>query len=67
IPAKHCIAFADNNKQNCSLENLRCIPMRINAILNNEFKGMRNEESIDSLILMAEIMITARKSKKGKE
>ena len=34
IPSKHVLRFIDGNRQNCTLENLECLPKAVSLLLN---------------------------------
>ena len=64
VPDGCMISFKDGNHYNCSIENLMCITMTENAILNRQ--GLRSEsaEQTETAVILAKLKHKIRRVKK---
>lgn len=62
MPPNHCIRFLDNDRTNCDINNLICIPRGAHAVINK-----RNKADTSSIELNRAIMITESLAHKARE
>ena len=54
IPARHVIRFLDNDRSNCSLDNLVCVPMAVNGKVNHRDTRFADDVGINKAVLLTE-------------
>lgn len=59
IPKNHVIVFLDGNRQNCDLDNLRCVPRGVLQWMNKTGLSDTQGEARKSAILTAEVFTVA--------
>lgn len=64
VPDGHNIIFKDNNKQNCSLDNLALVSKGESAVMNRCGLRFENPEHTETGILIAKVKIAAGKRNK---
>lgn len=67
IPENHCIIFRDNNKLNCSIDNLLCISKSEQAVINCHGLNRYSGELKDTALLIANAKIAASAAKRKKK
>lgn len=56
IPARHVIRFLDNDRANCSLDNLVCVPVEVNGKVNSRDKRFADDVGINKAVLLTETL-----------
>lgn len=56
IPARHVIRFLDNDRTNCSLENLICVPVEVNGKVNHRDERFADDVDINKAVLLTETL-----------
>lgn len=56
IPARHVIRFLDNDRANCSLDNLICVPVEVNGKVNSRDKRFADDVGINKAVLLTETL-----------
>ena len=56
IPARHVIRFLDNDRTNCSLDNLICVPVEVNGKVNSRDKRFADDVGINKAVLLTETL-----------
>lgn len=54
IPARHVIRFLDNDRTNCSLDNLVCVPYEVNGKVNHRDTRFADNVDINKAVLLTE-------------
>ena len=54
IPQGHCIRFLDNDRTNCSIDNLVCIHRGANAVINHQNPANSDNPNINHAIILTE-------------
>lgn len=56
IPPRHVIRFLDNDRTNCSLDNLICVPVEVNGKVNSHDKRFADDVGINEAVLLTETL-----------
>ena len=54
LPKGHCIRFLDNDRTNCSIDNLICISRAVHARVNHKHKADTNSADLNHAIILTE-------------
>ena len=67
VPDGYMLIFKDNNRENCSLDNLALVSKAENAVMNRCGLRFENPEHTNTGILIAKVKIAARKRRKKED
>lgn len=54
VPKGHCLRFLDEDRSNCSIDNLMCIPRGVNALVNKRNPADTQNKDLNKAILLTE-------------
>ncbi|MDO5770224.1 MAG: HNH endonuclease signature motif containing protein [Psychrobacter sp.] len=54
IPERHVIRFLDGDRSNCTLDNLICVPIEVNGVVNHWDKRFGDHIDINKAVLLTE-------------
>lgn len=54
IPERHVIRFLDGDRSNCELDNLICVPIEVNGVINHWDKRFGDRIDINKAVLLTE-------------
>lgn len=54
IPERHVIRFLDNDRTNCAIDNLMCVPIQVNGKVNHHDERFADNIDINKAVLLTE-------------